>query len=276
MRVSKIVATAVLCTTTALLLAACGTRHVSRDITPDGRAGEIVFPDVSRIVLKEGTFPNVDSLRTVGSGVTKDQLYYLLGRPHFREALYGVREWDYLFHFRTPEGIVTCQYKVIFDTAHRGQSFHWAPASCADMLAKQAPAAVAAPAAETRIELSADALFAFAKSGRGDILDNGRQQLAAIADRLLTARDVQVRVIGHTDRIGSDAANQALSQRRAETVRQFFIDRGISASSITAEGRGEFQPVTTGCSDALARQALVQCLQPDRRVELFVRGIESE
>ena len=54
--------------------------------------------------------PNIESLRAVGPGVTKDQLYYLLGRPHFREGYAGVREWDYLFHFRVDGKVVTCQY----------------------------------------------------------------------------------------------------------------------------------------------------------------------
>ena len=259
----------------AMLLAGCGTRHVSRGIDAQGQAQEIVFPELSRIVLEEGTFPNRDDLRGIGTGVTKDQLYQSIGRPHFREALYGVREWDYLFHFRTPEGIVTCQYKVIFDEHERGQTFHWLPAACAGQLALAQPQAPVARQ-ETRIELSADALFAFAKSGRNDILDAGRQQLDDIARRLLVARDVHVRIVGHTDRIGSDAANQALSQKRADTVRQVLIDGGVPASAITSEGRGESSPVTAGCDDDLPHQAQVQCLRADRRVELFVRGIEAE
>ena len=76
----------------AVTLSAC-TRHVSRGIGPDARADEVVFPSVDRIVLKEGTFPNVDNLGQIGSGVTKDQLYHLIGRPHFREG-YAAREWD--------------------------------------------------------------------------------------------------------------------------------------------------------------------------------------
>jgi len=257
----------------AVVLAGCGTRHVSRDISPQGTAGEVVFPSVDKIVLKEGTFPNVTSLRAVGPGVTKDQLYYLLGRPHFREGYAGVREWDYLFHFRKDGKIITCQYKAIFDENYRAQSFHWAPESCADVLQEPAAPVAAAPepaVAPTRFELSADALFAFGKHGAGDILPKGREELAAIAEKLKNGSDVSIAVVGHTDRIGSDAANQLLSERRAQTVRGYLAERGVPAASISARGQGESEPVVQ-CEDQ-DRSALIACLAPNRRVEISVNA----
>ncbi|WP_407353747.1 OmpA family protein [Luteimonas sp. R10] len=256
----------------ALALTACGTRHVSRDVTPDGRAGEVVFPDVDRIALTEGTFPNLESLRTVAPGVTKEQLYQLLGRPHFREGLYGVREWDYLFHFRTADGVVTCQYKVIFDSEYRGRSFLWAPASCAGLLVDVEPESEPGSVAEHRFDLAGDALFAFARHDMEDILPGGRERLAEVAGRLKAMRDVQVRVVGHTDRIGSESDNLRLSQRRAEAVRRFLIGRGVPSHAISAQGRGESEPVEE-CTDGLGRDALVTCLQPNRRVELVASGL---
>lgn len=263
-----------LCIVSALLLTACGTRHVSKDITPEGRAGEVVFPDPDRIVLKGGTYPNLEDLRAIGPGVTKDQLYQSLGRPHFREGLFGVREWDYLFHFRTATGVTTCQYKVIFDSEQRGQSFHWAPASCADLLADRGPAAAVVPPGASRFDVQTDTLFAFARHGRGDILPNGEAELAALGARLAAARHASVRVVGHTDRIGSERANQQLSERRAATVRTVLVEHGVSAASIVSEGRGKSQPVTQGCGDGMARAALIECLRPDRRVEILVTGEE--
>lgn len=269
-RIARFALCALIATAT---LTAC-TRHVSRDIAPDGRAGEVVFPSVDRIVLKEGTFPNVDSLRQVGAGVTKDQLYYLIGRPHFREG-FAAREWDYLFHFRQDDTVVTCQYKVVFDQDYHGQSFHWSPAGCADLLKTQAPAvAAAAPAAgPKRFELSADALFAFARSGPQDILPQGRAELASIAGQLKGSKATIVQVIGHTDRIGDEASNQALSQRRAQTVRELLIEDGVAADSLKAQGVGESEPVKE-CSDSLPKDELVACLQPNRRVDVVVWGLQ--
>lgn len=117
-----------------LALAGCGTSVVSRNVDDNGHAEEVVFPDAgTQAWLKEGTFPRVDDLRRIQPGISKDQLYALVGRPHFREGLGSVREWDYIFHFPgAGEGKpATCQYKVIFDKDMRGQTFHWLPASCA-------------------------------------------------------------------------------------------------------------------------------------------------
>lgn len=263
----KISSALLLSVSAALLLSACGTRHVSRDISPQGVAGEVIFPDPAHIVMKGGTFPNLGDLRLVGPGMTKDQLYQLLGRPHFHEGYAGVREWDYLFHFRKDGKIITCQYKVVYDKEYLAQTFHWAPASCADMLAEPALPATA-EVKERTFRLSADALFEFAKYRADDILPRGREELAAIASQLKDADSASIKIVGHTDRIGSDAANQSLSQRRAQTVREFLVDRSVSASAITAEGRGESEPVKD-CEEQ-ARAALIACLTPNRRVEIQV------
>src|SRR5690606_6421808 len=115
-----------------LALAGCGTLSKVDDA---GHTDEPVFPDLDKDkpYFKTGSFPNIDNLRKVQAGVTRDQLYDLLGRPHFAEG-FRVREWDYLFHFNTPEGVKHCQYKVLFDKDMTGQSFYWQPAECAQIL----------------------------------------------------------------------------------------------------------------------------------------------
>ncbi|RQO61088.1 outer membrane protein assembly factor BamE [Variovorax sp. KBW07] len=132
------------------LLAGCGTSTVSRGVTDEGTATDIVFPESSGASVKDGIFPNVDNLRQVGAGVTKSQLYDLLGAPHFAEGIGAVREWDYIFQFRaipgtsSSTGVTTCQYKVLFDKAIQARTFHWKPASCVAFL--HAPAVAAPPA----------------------------------------------------------------------------------------------------------------------------------
>lgn len=273
MEAKRFAGVAITCSIAMGLLSACGTRHVSRDISADGVPGEVVFPAAERAVLKEGTFPNLDNLRQVAPGVTKEQLYHLLGRPHFREGYAGVREWDYIFHFRRDGGVTTCQYKVIFDKSYLARSFYWQPQDCGDVLREpvavaQSPA-VPPAAAPRNFSVSADALFAFGRAGSSDLQDGGRAEVARIAGELRNSKGLQkVRVIGHTDSIGSDQANQALSQRRAETVRQLLIDEGVSARLVSAEGRGESEPVVGNCDASAERSALIACLQPNRRVEI--------
>ena len=109
--------TAISIASALLALQGCGTTTVSKDVSDEGKPGTVVFPDIQKSAwLKEGTFPNLDNLRRIAPGVSKDQLYDLAGRPHFSEGLSSVREWDYIFNFRTGKGaeFITCQYKVVY------------------------------------------------------------------------------------------------------------------------------------------------------------------
>ena len=268
----------------AVLLAGCGTSTVSRDVMGDGTAGEIVFPEPSSAWAKGGIFPNLDNLRQVGAGVTKDQLYDLLGAPHFAEGIGAVREWDYLFQFRAVPGtsVTTCQYKVLFDKDILARTFHWKPASCAAFL--NAPVVAAQPALALRPEPSSsrsvktssigtDGLFRFGKHAPLDLLPEGRQRIAALAAQL--QRDFKsvssVRITGHADRLGTVAQNDALSVSRAHTVRAMFVQSGVSGDVMQVRGEGSRHPLVA-CPDITARSALVACLQPNRRVEIEVTG----
>jgi OmpA-OmpF porin, OOP family len=82
--------------------------------------------------------------------------------------------------------------------------------------------------------------------------------------------DVAV-VTGHTDRLGSDAYNQKLSAKRAETVKAYLVSKGVKAD-IKAVGAGEAQPTDVKCDDKLGRKKLIACLAPNRRVVIDVKG----
>ena len=256
----------------ALALAAGCTSYVSRGIGDDGRAAEVVFPDIGRDATQpEGTFPNLDNLRAVGAGLTKDQLYDLLGRPHFHEGLFAVREWDYVFNFRSGGGVTTCQYKVIFDKDYLARSFHWQPAGCASMIAmastNTAPPVASSALPARQFRLSADALFAFDDI---DLQPEGRREIARLASQLEGTRYERIEVVGHADRLGSPAYNQRLSEKRAEAVRGALVAQGIAPSRVVASGRGETQPVVQ-CGPG-ARGALIACLAPNRRVDIAVEA----
>jgi OOP family OmpA-OmpF porin len=82
-------------------------------------------------------------------------------------------------------------------------------------------------------------------------------------------RNVNLEVIiavGHADRIGSDAYNMKLSVRRADSVKAYLVSKGIAASRIYTEGKGERQPVKD-CKGDKKTKALIACLEPNRRVE---------
>lgn len=116
----------------SVVLAGCNTLS---QIDQEGYSESPVFPAVKDVFFKNGSYPNVQNLQQIREGATRDQLYDLIGRPHFAEG-FGVREWDYLFHFNTDQGVKTCQYKILFDKDKRARHFHWAPTECADLLKK--------------------------------------------------------------------------------------------------------------------------------------------
>lgn len=126
------------------------------------------------------------------------------------------------------------------------------------------------------ISLKADALFKFDKSSAQDMLPKGVAELNELAAKLGDAyiKVDQITSVGHTDRLGSDSSNQALSERRVQTVADYLQQRGVQAPFLV-RGMGETQPVVE-CSQELKGQALKDCLQPNRRVELEIQGVKKQ
>lgn len=261
-------------------LAGCG--NLSRDVAADGsHAAELVWPapgDTAK-VREGGAFIVPAALREVHAGMTKDQIGALIGYPHFGEGAFGVREWNYLFKFRTPSGsdtITTCQYKILFDERRLARSFYWKPQSCADLV-NPAPAVAkaepppAAPQAQTLV-LSADALFDFGKFAVRDIRAPGRAKLDALAAKLAAQGSgaSRVTVNGYTDRLGSAPYNMALSRRRAEAVRSYLVSQGVDSASVVAHGLGPVDPIVD--CDKGTQAELIVCLAPNRRVVVTVTG----
>jgi OOP family OmpA-OmpF porin len=136
--------------------------------------------------------------------------------------------------------------------------------------------ACSAPLAQTQIEkisLDASALFDF---DAHRLRPEGRAVLDTFIVGLQGATLGVMRVVGHADRLGSEAYNQILSEDRAEAIKVYLISRGIGADRVRAEGRGAAHPVTRPGECAGARGAqLIACLQPDRRVAVEVAGTRS-
>jgi OOP family OmpA-OmpF porin len=138
-----------------------------------------------------------------------------------------------------------------------------------------APQPAPAPLVPDKVSVPADALFAFDKA---TLTSAGRTQLSTFADKLKALNLESVVAVGHTDRIGTEAYNQKLSERRAAAVRSFLIEQGVPADKVFSEGRGESQPVTGDQCQKMGREnaanhKLVACLAPDRRVEVEAVGV---
>lgn len=201
-------------------------------------------------------------------------------------------------YWRNSEGIV---WKNSFGQCWR--SGYWTPAlaaedkdGCAcdkDVLPKEkceppappppAPAAQPAPPppppppaklAPEKVTFAADVLFDLDKS---ELKPAGKQALDGFADKLKGVNYEVITAVGHTDRLGSEPYNKKLSVRRAESVKAYLVGKGVPANKVYTDGKGESDPVTKSGQCAMKPESgknkkLVECLQPDRRVDVEVAG----
>ena len=126
--------------------------------------------------------------------------------------------------------------------------------------AKPAPKPAVKPVAQ-KITFTAAVLFDFDKA---IIKPEGKSKLDDLANKVRSVNLEVVIAIGHTDSIGSDAYNQKLSVRRAESVKAYLVSKGVEPNRIYTEGKGEKQPVASNkTKDGRAK---------NRRVEIEVIG----
>ena len=135
-----------------------------------------------------------------------------------------------------------------------------------------APVGPEKPAFE-KITLQAETLFAFDKAV---IHAEGKQHLNdEVVTKMKQYPQVEaILVTGHADRIGTDAYNQNLSERRAAAVKDYLVGQGIESNRIQTAAKGESEPVVA-CNEVKGREssknkALIACLQPNRRVVVEV------
>jgi OmpA-OmpF porin, OOP family len=265
----KIKLMTVLCAS-GFLLAGCGTASPGADGSP-------AFPARDSAWMKEGDFVNVANLRQIRPGMTKNQIYALIGPPHFDEGVFFVRVWNYVFDFRTGEGdnFVTCQYQIRFDDHSLVAATYWKEPDCALRVNPPDVHPIPPePAAEHRdaVTLGTDGLFRFDGAAEADMLPAGRAQVEQVAGAI--RRDFpgyrEIVVTGYTDRLGTDAHNAALSLARARTVRALLVRQDLDGSRIRTAGEGAARPIVA-CDRVEPLDALEHCLQPNRRVEIEIR-----
>ncbi len=134
-----------------------------------------------------------------------------------------------------------------------------APAPAAAPAAAPAPAPVA-----SKVTYAADAFFDFDKSV---LKPEGKAKLDDLAGKVGGINLEVVIAVGHTDATGPDGYNQALSNRRAESVKAYLVSKGIESNRVYTEGKGEAQPI----ADNSTREGRAK----NRRVEVEVVGTRA-
>ena len=150
-----------------------------------------------------------------------------------------------------------------------------APAPAPAPTPRAAPIEKPKPVAE-KVTFSTDVLFDF---DRAEIKPEGQRKLDDLQGQMKGVSVEVVIAIGHADRLGGDAYNQRLSVRRADAVKAYLTSKGTEQNRVYTEGKGKKQPVSGDKCKAMGNDRknakLIDCLQPDRRVEIEVIGTRT-
>lgn len=248
--------------TLLFLLALTGCTHSISKIDSTGKTAAPAFPEISSAIRSEGSYVSLEDISKVKAGMTKANIYEIIGVPHFKEGVFGVKEWDYILHFKNErDQDITCQYKVTFDKGLKVGGTYFKPENCLSLL-KSTP--------EKRAyskDISAEMLFAFAS----DRLNaDGVAHIQRVAQELkaLNLEGRTITITGHTDRIGNASDNYHLSLQRANSVKDLLGQYGISTHVMRVKGMGASMPRVL--CPGVTSTAVVNCLAPNRRITIEV------
>jgi len=140
-------------------------------------------------------------------------------------------------------------------------------------VAAPAPIVVAAAAplpVYEKVAFDANVLF---DSNKSVLRPADRDTLDALVSKMSGLESQSVMAIGYADRMGTDASNQILSEKRAGAVKSYLISKGVPADRVKTSAWGETRPSTVagGCKDA-NNPKNVACMQPDRHVFVEISG----
>jgi outer membrane protein OmpA-like peptidoglycan-associated protein len=146
--------------------------------------------------------------------------------------------------------------------------------SSARLVVKPVAVAPSAPSMPQKITLGADGMFRDDNGASGaDLLPEGQRKVELLgAEIRRNFRSLKsISVTGHTDGLGTDEHDDALSLARANAVRDLLIRQGIDPTLIRTVGAGRKQPVMQ-CPGSRKAPPLASCMQSNRRVEVEVSG----
>ena len=102
----------------------------------------------------------------------------------------------------------------------------------------------------------------FFETGSAQLLTKSNTEIANLHQLLTVNEDMKIKILGHTDDVGSDTDNQRLSEQRAKSVFDKLVTKGISPQRMQYEGKGESEPIATNDTPDGRRQ--------NRRTEFFI------
>ena len=214
------------------------------------------FPDAGSATRREGVFLPPQAPRLLTPGMTKRQVYALLGVPHFHEGLLGERRWNYILDFYTGQGT---EYRIRrlqlrWDRRMRLERIAWSDASCRDMVYPPAqPLAAAGPLPSPVTAVRPRTLTVYFDFDKAALSEEAQRDLAAFMTEAGPDGGM-LSVTGFTDSAGPDAYNDRLSLMRADNVARRLVAMGVPLSKLQISGAGERSPARS--SDGPAKEPL--------------------
>ncbi len=226
----------------------------------------VSFPDPSSSWSREGRFVSPKAIRMVAPGLSRPEVYSLIGVPMFNELFPGKKSWNYIFNFYTGVGdaFVQCQYQIRW---HHGpmrvEDAYWQDAACAKFVADvppppppppppSPPPVVQAPEAKTYI-----VYFPF---DRSELTPEAAAVIRAAADYAHAGKGAHSAIVGYTDTSGSAAYDEALSERRARAVADALGSDGVETTTLDVSWKGKTElakPTADGVKEPLNRRATI-------------------